>query len=159
MNTMPILFMHKEAEKIARSRARIPPRIRGTDEHLLRFIRKRIEEERATARKYRRQIRRCLHNSRIIVRIYLDNTLVSNLHYYLSKLCEVWNDLVDLNRSLGLDRLGHFLRIHRNAILLRQPLCQSLELRQFSIQILETLLFQLARRLRIIPETLQCLRI
>src|SRR2546427_12518530 len=103
MNTVPILFMHKEAEKIARRGARIATRIRSTDEQLLRFIRKSIEEVRATARKYCRQIRRRLHNSRIIVRIYLDNTLVGNLHDPLPKLCEVRNDLVDFDCSLGLD--------------------------------------------------------
>src|SRR5207249_1755328 len=77
MDTVPILLMDQQIEKLTRSRTRITTWIRGTDEHLLRLIRKSVEEERATARKYRRQIRRRLHNPRIIARIHLDNTLVS----------------------------------------------------------------------------------
>src|SRR5439155_2371719 len=156
---MPIFLVDKEIEKLARSRARIPPRVRGADEHLLRFIRKSVEEERATARKYGRQIRWRLHNPRVIARIHLDNTLVGELHNPLPQIREIRNDLVNLDSSLRLDNLRHLLGSRRNTILLRQPRCHSLELRQFSFQILETLRLQLARRLGIIPETLQRLRI
>src|SRR5713101_7175170 len=150
--------MHKQVQKLARSRARIPTRVRGADEYLLRFICKGVEEERATARKYRRQIRRGLHNPRIIVRIHLNNTLVSNLHNPPPKIRKIRNNLVNLNRPLRLDDLRNLLRPRRNTILLRQPRRQSLELRKLSIKILETLRLQLDRRLRIVPETLQGLR-
>src|SRR3989442_2535449 len=159
MNTVSIFFMDEEIEQLARRSARIPTRIRGADEHLLRLICKSVEEERATARKYRSQIRRCLHHPRIVVRIHLDNTLVGHLHNLLPKIREIRNDLVNLNSSLRLDNLRHLLRSRGNTILLRQPRRQPLELWKFSIKILETLRLQLARRLRIIPQTLQRLRI
>src|SRR6266571_9047835 len=144
MNTVSIFFMDQEIEQLARRSARIPTRIRRADEHLLRFICKSVEEERATARKYRSQIRRGLHHPRIVMRIHLDDTLVGNLHNPLPKIREIRNDLVNLDSSLRLDDLRHLLRPRRNTILLRQPRRQPLELRQFSIQILETLLFKLA---------------
>src|SRR2546426_1956703 len=159
MNTVSIFFMDEEIEQLARRSARIPTRIRGADEHLLRCICKSVEEERAPARKYRRQIRRCLHHSRIVMRIYFDDTLVGDLHNPLPKIREIRNDLVNLDRSLRLDDLRDLLRPRRNTVLLRQLRCHPLELRQLSIKILETLLLQIARRLRIIPETLQRLRI
>src|SRR5207249_6066883 len=105
MNTVSIFFMDEEIEQLARRSARIPTRIRGADEHLLRCICKSVEEERAPARKYRRQIRRCLHHPRIIVRIHLDDALVGDLHNPLSKIREIRNDLVNLDRSLRLDDL------------------------------------------------------
>src|SRR5260370_30998342 len=129
MNTMPILFMHKKAEKIARRRARIATRVRSTNEQLLRPIRQGIKEERSTARKYRRQIRRCLDHLCVVVRIYFDNTLVRNFYNYFSKLRKVWYDLVDLDRPLRLDRLGNFLRICSNTIFLRQLRRHPLEFR------------------------------
>src|SRR5438094_2932177 len=158
MNTVSIFFMDEEIEQLARRSARIPTRIRGADEHLLRFICKSVEE-RAPAREYRSQIRRCLHHSRIIVRIHLDDTLVGDLHNPLAKIREIRSDLVNLDRSLRLDDLRDLLRPRRNTILLRQLRCHPLELRQLSIKILETLRLQLSRRLGIIPETLQGLRI
>src|SRR5438094_4380894 len=97
MNTVSIFFMDEEIEQLARRSARIPTRIRGADEHLLRFICKSVEEKRAPARKYRSQIRRCLHHSRIIVRIHLDDTLVGDLHNPLAKLREIPNDIVNLD--------------------------------------------------------------
>src|SRR5947208_5491423 len=156
---MTILLMDQQIEKLARSRTRITTWIRGADEHLLRCICKSVEEERAPARKYRRQIRRCLHHPRIIVRIHLDDALGGDLHNPLPKIREIRNDLVNLDRSLRLDDLRHLLRPRRNTILLRQLRCHPLELRQLSIKILETLRLQFSRRLGIIPETLQRLRI
>src|SRR5712664_2656278 len=151
--------MDKEIEKLPRSRARITTRIRGTDEHLSRFIRESIEEERAAAREYCRQIRRRLHDSRIIVRIHLNNTLVNNLHNPPPKIRKIWNDLVDLDCSLFLDHFRYSFRPRRNTVLLRQLRRHPLELRQFSIEIFEALRLQLGRGLGIIPETLQGLRI
>src|SRR5881296_967055 len=109
MNTVSIFFMDEEIEQLARRSARIPTRIRSTDEHLLRFICKSVEEERATARKYRSQIRRRLHNPRIIARIHLDNPLVGDLHNPLPKIRKIRNDLVNLDRPLRLDDLRHLL--------------------------------------------------
>src|SRR5712664_1850242 len=106
--------MNQEVEKLTWRRAGIATRVRSTDEQLLRFIRKSIKEEGAPARKYRRQIRWCLDNLRIIIRIYLDNILVDYLHNSFSKIREIRNNLLDLNRSLGLDRLRHLLRIRSN---------------------------------------------
>src|SRR2546426_12666482 len=107
MNTVSIFFMDEEIEQLARRSARIPTRIRGADEHQLRCICKSVEEERAPARKYRRQIRRWLHHPRIIVRIHLDDALVGDLHNPLSKIREIRNDLVNLDRSLRLDDPRH----------------------------------------------------
>src|SRR5205809_7135200 len=138
MNTVSIFFMDQEIEQLARRSARNPTRICSADEHLLRFICKGVEEECATARKYRSQIRRGLHHSRIVMRIHLDDTLVGNLHNPLPKIREIRNDLVNLDRSLGLDDFRDLLRPRRNTILLRQPRRHPLELRQFSIKLLET---------------------
>src|SRR5438094_10164980 len=109
MNTVPILLMDQQIEKLARRSARITTRICSADEHLLRFICKSVEEERATARKYRRQIRRRLHHPRIVMRIHLDDTLVGNLHNHLPKIREIRNDIVNLDRSLRLDDLRDLL--------------------------------------------------
>src|SRR5436853_1940327 len=151
--------MDKKIQKLPRGRARIPTRVRCTDEHLLGLISKRIEEESAPARKYRRQIRRCLHHSRIVFRIYLDDTLVHNFHHSFPKIREVRNDLVDLDRSLRLNDLRDLLGPRRSSVFLRQLRGHPLELRQSSIKLLETLRLQLTRRLPIVPETLQRLRI
>src|SRR5438445_1179741 len=139
--------MHEKVQYLAGRRARVATWIRGADEQLLRLIRESIEEEGAAARKYRRQIRGCLHHLRIIVRIYLDNTFVGNLHDPLAKIREIRDNLVNLDRSLRLDDLRYFLRLRWETILLRQPRRHPLELRQLSVQILETLRFQLARSL------------
>ena len=147
MNAMSILLVHQEVEKLARRSARIATRVRGTDEQLLRPIRKSIEEEGTAAREYCRQIRWCLDNLCIIVRIDLDNTLVDDLDNSLSKIRQIRNNLIDLNRSLGLDRLRHFLRIRSNTVLFRQFSCNPLEPWKLSLKILETLRLQLTGRL------------
>src|SRR5229473_2993234 len=124
---MTILLMNQKIEQLPRRRTRISTWVRRTDEQLLWLVRKSIKEERSTARKNRSQIRRSLYHLRIIFRIYLDNTLVRNLHNDLPKLREIRNDLVYLDCSLRLDCLGHFLRIRRNTVLLRQLGCHPLE--------------------------------
>src|SRR5207245_6644131 len=93
------------------------------------------------------QIRWCLDNLCIIVRIDLDNTLVDDLDNSLSKIRQIRNNLIDLNRSLGLDRLRHFLRIRSNTVLFRQFSCNPLEPWKLSLKILETLRLQLTLRL------------
>src|SRR4029077_8341435 len=120
--------MHQEIEELARRSAGISARVRCADEQLLRFIRESVEEECSAAREYRRQIRRRLYHLRVVSRIHLDNTLVSNLHNNFPKLREIRNNLIDLDRSLGLDRLGNLLRICSNTILFRELRGHPLEL-------------------------------
>src|SRR5439155_24407968 len=159
MDAVAVLFMDQPVEQLPRYCARVSSWVGCYHEDLLGIVCEAVVEESARARKYPRQVQRCLDHSCLVLRIYPDNILVNNPLSPLTQFSQERKYLGLLHRSLRCYRLGDIFGLGCDAVLLGESLSYALESWKFSLQEFEPLRLHLRWRLCVVPEASQSLAV